>query len=83
MQIKEFLFYNKLTQEEFAQLAGISRRTLVSIMKGKRGCLRSDVMRKIREASDNAISFEDMILEADGVTPSHPQLKSQSSQQIC
>lgn len=73
MQIKEYLFYYKVTQSEFADIVGVSRRTVVNLIHGKKKSIRSDVMRKIHEATNGKVTFEDMILESTGEAPVYPK----------
>ena len=71
MQIKEYLFYNRLSKAKFAELAGVHRQTIDNITTGRSKVFRSDVMVKIREATKGEVIYEDMLEEAQGIFPSY------------
>ncbi len=58
MNIEDYMHFNRLTQEEFAQKIGISVRTLIRIIDGYD--LKLSTAAKIVYETDGEISFEDL-----------------------
>ena len=74
MQIKEYLFYTGITQTQFAEMIGVSRRTIVSMMKGKCKSVRSKTMQNIKNVTSGRVSYEDIIQEVEKVRPIYPEI---------
>lgn len=72
MQLKEYLFYNRIDIVDFSAKAGISRQLLSRIMNGKCLSFRKDNFEKIVKATDGLVTYQDIVDEAAGVFPTYP-----------
>lgn len=60
MKLKEYLSENNLTHENFSQQVGVSRVQITKIIN-KYVSPSAKVMKKIKEATDGKVSYEDLI----------------------
>lgn len=72
MQIREYLFYYKMTKQEFADMVGVHKQTIENITNRRHKSLRTDVCSKIVEGTKGKVSYEDLLNELRGIPPVYP-----------
>ncbi len=73
MQIKEYLFYYRMTKKEFADMVGVHRQTIENITNRRHKSLRTDVCAKIVEGTKGKVTYEDLLNELRGIAPTYPK----------
>lgn len=72
MQIKEYLFYYRMTKQEFADMVGVHVQTIDNITNRRKKSLRTDICEKIVEGTKGKVTYEDLVNELKGLPPVYP-----------
>jgi len=71
MQLKEYLFYNRMTLSEFSKKIGVSKSTVSRLINGVGNTIPIYLMKKVVEATEGKVSYEDIIKEMDRIFPEY------------